>query len=598
MSTFDNLIWHSLSSVHASLAKVAPGARCYDASFAPIAGVEDETDLALTSLASLLETDARVTLFLQSEPRLPASLLNAFIGPLVQMICEKPQPARSVQFTELGTDDVEEMIRLAEICKIGLFSPRTVELGSYLGVWNDKQLVAMAGERLQTEEFVEISAVCTHPDFRGQGYSKGLLHEICSRILASGRVPILPVRPDNVSAVRTYQSLGFTKRRSFRRFVLKKTNGNDPACDTVKLCNDSINSSGRIERDGYWQTMKTFFALIIGVMMLAEVAPASAAITDKSVEIMQKTGVTVQWDEDTYQQYSTQDKLGRTITFYVTPPGKYAQPLAVFLNGSGFGSVFYKKDGHIRGQYAYFEIIAALRGRARLVLVEKPGVKLFDTPKTWGSCIGAPEKFLKEQTVERYTEAVNAAIRAAEQLPGVDTTRLLVMGHSEGAEMAAHIAGSNDSVTHVACLAGVGTSQLFDFVTMVSDGTMDCPGKTPSDKIEYTYQKWREIQTDPNSVTKFYEGHPYRRWYSFWSHTALDDLLKTQAKIYIAKGTADRSTSITAFEVVRSELLSHGKVITAERIEGADHGFRKKGVNGVEDELPGLLRRVANWYLQ
>lgn len=223
MSTFDNPIWHSLCGVHAPLANVAPGARCYHASYAPIAGIEDETNLALTSLASLLETDARVTLFLQSEPRLPASLSNTFTGPLLQMICEKPQPARSVQFTELGTDDVEEMTSLAEICKIGLFSPRTVEFGSYVGIWNDKQLVAMAGERLQTQEFIEVSAVCTHPDFRGQGYSKALVHEICSRILACGKLPILHVRPDNVGAVRNYQSIGFRERRCFLRYMLKKS---------------------------------------------------------------------------------------------------------------------------------------------------------------------------------------------------------------------------------------------------------------------------------------------------------------------------------------------------------------------------------------
>lgn len=223
MSTFDNPIWHSLSSVHAHLAKVAPGARCYDASFAPIAGIEEETYVALTSLASMLENGAKVTLFLQAEPKLPPVFSNAFTGSLIQMICEEPKEVQPVPVAELGAENVDEMIGLARLCNIGLFSQRTAELGTYLGIWIGKQLVSMAGERLQSQDFIEVSAVCTHPDFRGRGYSSAIIHEICTRVLSRGKVPILHVRPDNSSAVHTYGKLGFRERRCFQRHVLKKT---------------------------------------------------------------------------------------------------------------------------------------------------------------------------------------------------------------------------------------------------------------------------------------------------------------------------------------------------------------------------------------
>jgi dienelactone hydrolase len=313
----------------------------------------------------------------------------------------------------------------------------------------------------------------------------------------------------------------------------------------------------------------------------------------------QKTGLVVESQGTTYEQYTTQDNLGRTITFYVTPQvdSKAPQPLIVYLNGSGFGSVFYKKDSQIMGMSIYPFLINAIEGRARLVLVEKPGVKLFDEAQVGGTCLGAPDEFLLEQTVERYTEAINASLRAAKALPQLDSTKLLVMGHSEGAEMAAYVAGSNESVTHVAWLAGAGVTQLFDFVHMTAAGTMGS-GTGSAEDVEAVYQTWKEIQADPLSISKFYEDHPYRRWYSFLSNPPLDGLRKTKARIYIAKGTNDQASPIASFDVVRSDLVARGKDVVAERIEGADHALKVNSDSGIKDLLPDLVLRVINWYLQ
>jgi len=67
----------------------------------------------------------------------------------------------------------------------------------------------LPGDRLQADKFTEISAVCTHPEYRNRGYAKLLLTRLCIRILLSGKMPILHVRPDNVDAVHTIYKLGF-----------------------------------------------------------------------------------------------------------------------------------------------------------------------------------------------------------------------------------------------------------------------------------------------------------------------------------------------------------------------------------------------------
>ena len=112
----------------------------------------------------------------------------------------------------------------------GPFRPRTIELGNYYGIYEDGALVAMAGERLQTPEFTEVSAVCTHPDARGRGLAAALSHRVATGILARGQTPILHVAQANVGARRVYERLGFVVRRDLE-FVAVETPAKHPIAD-------------------------------------------------------------------------------------------------------------------------------------------------------------------------------------------------------------------------------------------------------------------------------------------------------------------------------------------------------------------------------
>jgi predicted GNAT family acetyltransferase len=105
------------------------------------------------------------------------------------------------------------MLDLVERTRPGPFGPRTIELGTYLGVWDDGALVAMAGERMRMPGYTEISAVCTHPDHRGRGLARTLVLTLMRRMLERGDRPILHVAADNVSALRLYEHLGFMRTR-------------------------------------------------------------------------------------------------------------------------------------------------------------------------------------------------------------------------------------------------------------------------------------------------------------------------------------------------------------------------------------------------
>ena len=114
------------------------------------------------------------------------------------------------------------MLALTKLTKPGPFGKRTIEFGNYEGIFENEQLVAMTGQRFHCFDYIEISAVCTHPDFLGRGFAKQLLLSQLTQILSSSQKPYLHVKGDNERAIQVYLSLGFSIRMPVFFYVIKK----------------------------------------------------------------------------------------------------------------------------------------------------------------------------------------------------------------------------------------------------------------------------------------------------------------------------------------------------------------------------------------
>lgn len=145
------------------------------------------------------------------------------VSPLPQMVCRQLRPAPKVDAIELTMDDVPDMLELVALAQPGPFLPRTIILGRYLGIREEGRLVAMAGQRLHLPGYCEVSAVCTHPGYRGRGYGGALTTMVAQDILARGETPFLHHAPTNEGAARLYRKLGFRKRRELSVAVLQKS---------------------------------------------------------------------------------------------------------------------------------------------------------------------------------------------------------------------------------------------------------------------------------------------------------------------------------------------------------------------------------------
>jgi predicted GNAT family acetyltransferase len=71
----------------------------------------------------------------------------------------------------------------------------------------------MTGQRMHPLPYLEVSAVCTHPDFRGLGYAKALMLHVMKIILDTSFTPFLHVLSDNSNAIELYKTIGFRTRK-------------------------------------------------------------------------------------------------------------------------------------------------------------------------------------------------------------------------------------------------------------------------------------------------------------------------------------------------------------------------------------------------
>jgi predicted GNAT family acetyltransferase len=213
-SLLDNPVWSALSTTHTSFAEGDDLAKRYPVDVAPFGAIRDQSLESYDSLARLLGPRGTVAIPLAIMPVLPAGWSVVRKIDSAQMVWNvQAPPVVEHSFEELNISHVDEMLALVELTKPGPFLKRTPELGSYLGIREAGQLVAMAGERLKPHGYTEISAVCTHPDYRGRGYASSLVSILIQRITGRNEIPFLHVRRENVDAMRVYEKLGFNTRR-------------------------------------------------------------------------------------------------------------------------------------------------------------------------------------------------------------------------------------------------------------------------------------------------------------------------------------------------------------------------------------------------
>jgi predicted GNAT family acetyltransferase len=107
------------------------------------------------------------------------------------------------------------MVAVTTLAFPGFFRARTIQMGSYFGVRSGGRLVAMGGERLMLDGYSEISGICTHPEYRGNGFAANIIWQLARNHRRDGLVSWLHVGAANSYAIELYLRMGFKTARTF-----------------------------------------------------------------------------------------------------------------------------------------------------------------------------------------------------------------------------------------------------------------------------------------------------------------------------------------------------------------------------------------------
>jgi ribosomal protein S18 acetylase RimI-like enzyme len=218
-----NPVYHALLTGDKHLSLGADKVKYFDEEVSPFVGFEQDNTNGFDALHQLLPAGRKILYAIPTPINIPAGWeLFVHIKGL-QFVYEGGKVSNEFpNIVPLNEIQVEQMIELAQLTKPGPFGKRTIDFGYYHGIFDNDKLVAMTGQRMHVGNYTEISAVCTHPDYTGNGYAFALLQHQVQLIQQQGQQAFLHVREDNQRAIALYERMGFVVSRPMNFYFMKR----------------------------------------------------------------------------------------------------------------------------------------------------------------------------------------------------------------------------------------------------------------------------------------------------------------------------------------------------------------------------------------
>ena len=210
----ENPVWASLNETHKKFVIEYDGIQFYHPDICTFGAFTD-----VTKTANALNEYSKLSknFFLVSENETPQIDSNlVFLEKKIegcQMVLDN---LIDIEITEtiipLTKKHRDEIYDLIWLVMPGYYQKRSFEMGAFFGIFKEDKLVSISGQRLQSNDFIEVSAVVTHPDYTRRGYAKQLVAHTTKEILKSKKLPILHTNKGN-SAIPLYETLGYKVSR-------------------------------------------------------------------------------------------------------------------------------------------------------------------------------------------------------------------------------------------------------------------------------------------------------------------------------------------------------------------------------------------------
>jgi GNAT superfamily N-acetyltransferase len=221
------MIWNALITGNNDIAIINGEVGCYLPDIAPFAGMKDFNNANLKKLYEFIPINRSVAISSlnkmdhdESRWKLlqPMEITQMVYEHSVNTFITKNSPL----IVPLSEEHVPQMLELTALTRPGPFLKQTIRFRNYFGIFIEGRLAAMTGQRMHPRPYMEVSAVCTHPDFRGMGYAKTLMLHVMKIILDNSFSPFLHVLSNNINAIELYKTIGFRTREQIFVDVIRR----------------------------------------------------------------------------------------------------------------------------------------------------------------------------------------------------------------------------------------------------------------------------------------------------------------------------------------------------------------------------------------
>lgn len=183
-----------------------------------------------------------------------------------------------------------------------------------------------------------------------------------------------------------------------------------------------------------------------------------------------------------------------------------------------------------------------------------------------------PVNFTTNNYLEKHIERLNAVINYLVKQSWVDKTNILLVGHSQGAKIAARTASQNKNVSALGFLSGDPIGRVAQFIMRAKflEIKGDVSKEQKQERINELYEWWEQSNKNINRPSGNGEDSP-RNIVSF-STPIINDLTTLSIPVFVAYGTED----IAAWycDLLPIDFIREGKSnYKVKPYIGLDHNF-------------------------
>jgi hypothetical protein len=285
-----------------------------------------------------------------------------------------------------------------------------------------------------------------------------------------------------------------------------------------------------------------------------------------------------------------------TITYYLKNYTTKANNLVVFIQGTDPYPVFFyqvKKDGTTTLVKWFNDDYKTLDPTYAFAIIAKPGLSgIFEKEN-----FSVPEKYHQNNYKEYRVNQIHLAIEDIRQRHLTNPKKIIVYGHSEGAQIAASLATVNKNITHLGFWSGNVSSNFYEFalferIAVLKGQQTDSAAHANITGLIHWYQ---DILKNPHSTKVDQWGYTNRRWSSY-EEAPVNDLLKIDIPIYAVFATGDESTPIETAYLLPIQFMQKGKDnLTFEVCMYCDHSYREKKDGKMINHWNEIFKKFIEW---